>query len=78
MKRSKETLEVLLQEKSTLSYFNRIVKRVEADDISDNVLKELEEETTYIGEKLGISPIQCVILGGDNRGGRSFKLCQRR
>ena len=64
MKRSKETLEGLFQKKSTLTYLNNIVKKVQADDISDEVLKDLEEETAYIGKKLGISPIQCVILGG--------------
>ena len=64
MKRSTETLEGLFQKKSTLTYLNNIVKKVQADDISDEVLKDLEEETAYIGKKLGISPIQCVILGG--------------
>ena len=64
MKRSTETLEELFQKKSTLTYLNNIVKKVQADDISDEVLKDLKEETAYIGKKLGISPIQCVILGG--------------
>ena len=51
MKRSTETLEELFQKKSTLTYLNNIVKKVQADDISDEVLKDLKEETAYIGKK---------------------------
>ena len=64
MEGSEETLGKAFQKRSTLSYLNRIVKKVASDDISDDVLKALEVETTYVGGKLGISPVQCVILGG--------------
>lgn len=64
MKKSKETFEEIFQKKSTLSCLNKIVKKLKSRGLSAEVLEELEEETTYIGKKLGISPIQCVILGG--------------
>lgn len=64
MKRSTETLDEIFQKKSTLSCLNKIVKKLKSRGLSAEVLEELEEETTYIGKKLGISPIQCVILGG--------------
>ena len=46
MKRSTETLEGLFQKKSTLTYLNNIVKKVQADDISDEVLKNPKSDYT--------------------------------
>lgn len=64
MKLNNVSTDPLFTNKCTMASLNNIVKRFENSVFCEEVMGDLEEETAYIGEKLGISPVQCLILAG--------------
>jgi len=57
-----EKKEEMLKGRNSIACLNRIVKRLESEEYSPELLSELSDDTSYICEKMSITPTQSVLL----------------
>ena len=59
--RSRKTASTIKSD-NILGHMNNIVKNLRGNSLDDTFLKTVKADTDYIGSKLAITPIQCVLL----------------